>query len=397
MRKLAILHFNAVELYPPAMNLLKCMGGVTDWKVRAFTLRQQARASGRDDDSRRPFAAGSDHVEVLRYGAAGRKGAAAYLNYLKHYAGTLLQLIRWRPEVVLYYETLSAPTVYFYKRFLNRRVRVFIHYHEYTSPGEYAEAGPLVRWAHGKEKWLYPQAEWISHTNEDRIRMFREDMKGIALPALHSFPNYPPASWSVGGPAGAGGRAEKHPGTPLRLVYAGALSMDTMYTRELAGWVAGQHGAVTWDIYSGNITPEARAFLREQDGSLIRLHDAVDYYELPVVMAGYDVGVILYNGHIPNYIYNAPNKLFEYLACGLDIWFPAVMKGCLAFVTSGTYPRISAVDFGKMDELSWKELTIRSGLQYLPGKFVCEVEFDILIQSLRTSHEQPQQSKGVLD
>jgi len=382
MRKLAILHFNPVELYPPAMNLLRSMGGVGDWVVRAFSIWPAVGASREDGAARRTFAVDSDNVKVLRFGVAGRKGANAYLSYLKHYVCTLVQLIRWRPEVIFYYETLSAPPVYFYKRYLNRGVRVFIHYHEYTSPGEYAEAGPLVRWAHRKEKWLYPLAEWISHTNEDRIGMFREDMKGIALPPLHSFPNYPPASWSGIYPG-------NRPGRPLKLVYAGALSMDTMYTRELAEWVVGQRGDVTWDIYSGNITSGARAFLQEQDGRLIRLHDAVDYYGLPAVMAGYDVGVILYKGHIPNYIYNAPNKLFEYLACGLDIWFPAVMKGCLGFVTSGTYPRISAVDFDEMNGLSWEELTSRSGLQYMPGKFVCEVEFDILIQSLRTSHEQP--------
>jgi hypothetical protein len=29
----------------------------------------------------------------------------------------------------------------------------------------------------------------------------------------------------------------------------------------------------------------------------------------------------LYKGHIPNYIYNVPNKVYEYLACGLQVWY----------------------------------------------------------------------------
>ena len=38
-------------------------------------------------------------------------------------------------------------------------------------------------------------------------------------------------------------------------------------------------------------------------------------------MADYHIGLTLYNGHIPNFVYNVPNKVFEYLACGLDVWY----------------------------------------------------------------------------
>lgn len=56
---------------------------------------------------------------------------------------------------------------------------------------------------------------------------------------------------------------------------------------------------------------------------LFCLDSGINYSDLPGVIRAYDVGVILYNGHIANYVFNAPNKLFEYLACGLDVWSPS--------------------------------------------------------------------------
>lgn len=47
----------------------------------------------------------------------------------------------------------------------------------------------------------------------------------------------------------------------------------------------------------------------------------IDYYELPKELIKYDIGLVLYKGHIPNYIYNVPNKVYEYLACGLQVWY----------------------------------------------------------------------------
>ena len=139
-------------------------------------------------------------------------------------------LTRWRPDTVIYYETLSALPALLYKRTVGRETRLFIHYHEYTSPGEY-EKGPLPgRWLHRIEKRSYRQSDGISHTNADRISLFRNDLTGQGVEDIvFALPNYPPASWR-----GAGGEKAVL-GQPLRIVYAGALGLDTMYTREFAG------------------------------------------------------------------------------------------------------------------------------------------------------------------
>ena len=59
----------------------------------------------------------------------------------------------------------------------------------------------------------------------------------------------------------------------------------------------------------------------------INFRGAISQSDFPLIISQYQIGLVLYKGHIPNYIYNAPNKLFEYLACGLDVWYPICMKG----------------------------------------------------------------------
>jgi hypothetical protein len=169
----------------------------------------------------------------------------------------------------------------------------------------------------------------------------------------------------------------------LRIVYVGALSLDTMYTREFGDWVAQQAGKVNWDIYSDNITPEARDYVLSFADGVIKFRKGVDYYSLPGILSGYDVGVILYNGHIPNYVYNAPNKLFEYLACGLDVWFPAVMKGCMPFVTDGVWPRVLAVDFNRLDVMDIAAAVSRQGLEYAAPHHYAEEALRPLLESIQ--------------
>ncbi len=205
MRKLAILHFNPIELYPPVLNWL---------------------------DFLRKKAGDGFKVRVFARGRIRKNKVVAYLNYLAYYTNATVQLVFWRPEIILYYETLSCLPAYFYKKYINRNSRLFIHFHEYTSLTEYAEAGWLTRWARRKEIELFSRAEWISHTNAERLELFRSDLKGINLPGLQVLPNYPPASWRR---TGAG---PEHTTAQLKLVYVGALSLETFVCREnFSEWV----------------------------------------------------------------------------------------------------------------------------------------------------------------
>jgi hypothetical protein len=371
MKKLAVIHFNPVESYPPALNFLNYLAreqGST--QVCLFSIKKAAGAAS--------AFTGSRNIKQIRPASIGKKGISAYWNYFLFYLVTLIRLIMWRPDVILYYETLSAPPVIFYKRFFRSKLQLFIHYHEYTSGAEYQAAGYLVNKTHQLEKRIYPQAVWISQTNADRVRLFENDCKGVGLPEVRVFPNYPPVAWQ----AAIGKKAGEE--RPLKIVYVGALSLDTMYTREFAAWVVGRKGKVQWDIYSDNITPEARKYLESLAPGPIQFRNSVSYVDLPGVLGGYDIGVVLYKGHIPNYVYNAPNKLFEYLACGLDVWFPSIMKGSLPYVTNGTFPRVQALDFEHLEGLDVSGLIEREGLQKKPFSFFCEPLFALLFHEMNS-------------
>jgi hypothetical protein len=106
--------------------------------------------------------------------------------------------------------------------------------------------------------------------------------------------------------------------------------------------------------------------------TFIQLKEGVDYDKLPFVLKKYDVGVVLYNGHIANYVLNAPNKLFEYIACGLDVWFPTVMKGSLDYTTTGSYPKVMAVDFTSLKDFNLHTAMDRKNHTIQQHPFFCE-------------------------
>ena len=157
-----------------------------------------------------------------------------------------------------------------------------------------------------------------------------------------------------------------------------------MYTKEFADWVIQQQGNVTWDIYSYD-AKNVKQFFTELNCDFIRLKGGINYEELPAILAQYDVGIILYTGHIANYMYNAPNKLFEYLACGLDVWFPSIMKGSLPYVTRQTYPKVLALDFTDLEHFNPDEAICRENHNPQPASFFYENVFDDLARSLLTN------------
>jgi len=70
-----------------------------------------------------------------------------------------------------------------------------------------------------------------------------------------------------------------------------------------------------------------------------------DYSELPHLLTQFDVGLVLYRGNTLNFVHNIPNKTIEYLACGLDVWYPPEMHGMRRFHESFPEERLVPVDF----------------------------------------------------
>jgi hypothetical protein len=162
----------------------------------------------------------------------------------------------------------------------------------------------------------------------------------------------------------------------------GSVGMDMMFTEEVARWVKQMEGFVTWDIFSVNLDAKVLSFFSQLSASNIHLKGYVDYYNLPTVFKNYDVGLVLYKGKIPNHLYVTPNKLFEYHACGLDVWFPDKLVSCLPFITQETYPKICALNFDSLKEVDLKVLIDKSNCRLLHQKYSCEKELQQLINEL---------------
>jgi hypothetical protein len=369
MTSLVIVHFSPVELYPPIQNLvLELEKQNSNFNIKLITTRN--RSFDLID-----FAGQSERVRIFRFAGIGRNQPAIirYINYLKFYGLALLSLIIVRPKRVLYFETISSLPVYLYKKFISRTTELFIHYHEYTSPEQY-QSIKLFGFQHRLEKRLFSDAIWVSHTNMDRLERFKKDLLPVQVKNPFILPNYPSLKWKA--------NPQKMTHLPLKIVCVGALSLDTMYTEKFAHWVINQKGKVIWDIYSYNFTSDVSEFLNGLGTTFINLKPGVEYDKLPDILIGYSVGVILYTGHIPNIVYCAPNKLFEYLACGLDVWFPIEIKTAHDYTTKTTFPRVIPLDFELLDNFDPLVLTDKSGLSSQQSHYFCEDALRPLIQKL---------------
>lgn len=337
MDRFCIVHFQPLEKYPPVVNMLRFLSKETggDCKIEVLTtgtcgFHWELEVPG---------------IIIRRITwwkpSAGRLRRA--WQYLIFNIFSLLFLWRMRPQAILYYETLSAFAPWFYKKWIKRKIPVFIHYHEYTTENEYKTGMVLSRYLHNKELYLYKDA-WVSHTNVKRVELFKKDAGVFQPHNTGILPNYPPAGWMEHIKKVL--RSDDH---RIGFVYVGALSVTSMYSREMALFVAAHPDSCYWDIYSDNHQPEARRFLDELGASNIHFKGAVLYDELPAILPAYDIGVILYNGSTANYVYNAPNKLFEYLVCGLNVWYPPVMEGVKSYENSVTKPWVKGIDFNHLE------------------------------------------------
>jgi hypothetical protein len=372
MKKLAVIHFSAIELYPPVLNWLNYLCGQKNMpEVLVLTMTTPVLFES--------FPEACQNLTIKRNGTAHGAGTyRRYWSYLVYFITSFISLIRFKPDTILYYESLSALPAILYKKLINRHCRIFVHYHEYTSPEEYKNGMFIARFSHRLERDNYFSFIGISHTNDERLRLFSTDNKDCKLPSQYVFPNYPPLSWNrlyTG--------AKKPEGTPLKIVYVGALSIKTMYLEEFFSWIDAQKGKVILDIFSNNHDQQVLAMINSINSSCLNFKGGLNYFDLPAVLANYDVGAILYKGHIPNYIYNAPNKLFEYYASGLDVWLPVNMLGALPYLTKDVYPQILALDFEKLITIDPESLGRHSGLRQQSDSYTAENVYSGLYKVLQ--------------
>ena len=364
--KLAVVHYMPLEFYPPITNFLnevsKTHLAVKIWSTYNNRKRTPYENAHLQQIKRTDFPTETDNT-IMRF-----------VKYIKFNWSCFLGLIHFRPDSILYYESYSVFPVFLYMKLFGKQTRLYIHYHEYESPKNYAQGMRLVRFYHQSEKrYLYNKAIWISQTNSDRLRLFKIDNPKLCSSKLKVMPNYPPASWWQ-----KTKQRKSNISDPIKTVYVGALSLRDTYIKDYCEWLQQQDGGITLDIYAYNLHQDTKDYLENLKSSHVKFHaHGVAYEKLPNVLQEYDIGLILYKGNTLNYIYNAPNKLFEYLACGLKVLYPKVMTGIKPYVVND----VMAVDYNVMTSLNiYKEWLGKEHVTKIT--YTSEMAYNDLIVSL---------------
>lgn len=373
--RLSIVHQLPLERYPPVLNLLEWLDRQTG--VRVQVLSSEA-AGGGDVNST------LTRAEVVRIVSRGAGAVVRWMRTLAWHGRTAWRLKQFRPDVVLSVEPHSALAVWLYFQFFRGRARLLIQHYEYYAEADYCRAGNrLLRLNRWFERSLYLRADRVSQTNSDRLRLFSADNPEIPSEKLVTWPNYPPGSWFSlpprSWPANVHG--------PLRLVVAGALSLRDTYIGPLVEWVLGtEECGCTLDVYASQCDAVTAEWLRERCGERLRFHaGGVAYSELPGVLRTFDVGLILYRCRTVNFVWNATNKLFEYLTCGLDVWYPPCMLGIAPYARSTAAPRVLETDFDNLQALDLSARKTRSHLPTIPWTTTCEDALKPLLELLEAA------------
>lgn len=334
MRTITIIHYLPISYYPPAMNLVDIIENAAEVEVVSTKPNNgMLRYMPNKAKLFTPIMCKGKGPSILRL-----------FKYIWFSFFCIIKLIQVRPKTVMYYESVSAFPVFIYKRFVNKKADIYVHYHEYSSEDEYNLPGrrlfAMNHWI--ERRWLYHHCERISQTNKKRLEMFLRDNFMIDKSKACVFPNYPPKSWWC--------KNKKHNGDVCKCVYVGSLSLQDTFVRQFCEWVSRQNGRVTFDIYCFNFPKDTLDSVTAMDCPNITFHkEGVSYLDIPLLFDRFDVGLILYKANTINFQWNETNKFYEYLICGLDIWYPKEMLLLHNMDKSQFAPNVKELDFDSID------------------------------------------------
>jgi len=370
LKRLFVLHILPLEFFPPVTNLLNILNNDVDLSTSVFsTFNTKKRPDYR-----------LTNIPIHRtvYPANASNFVFKILYFFASIVFPVYRMLVFRPNVILYFEPHSAFPVYIYKKFFNKKVSVFIHYHEYYPKEAFKDpAMASINFYHQLEMaFLYKKAEWISQTNSDRLDFFSKDYPNIKKRKLHVLANYPPSSWFNKNQTAVDDGI-------VKMFYIGAISFESTYIREVVNFVIERPKRLKLDIYSYNIHSDAKLFLESLNMSNINFFDkGLPYEEIPKTASQYNLGLVLYKPHNTNYKYNAPNKLFEYLVCGLDVWVSEKLLGCKPFLNENSKPNVLAVNFENLTDEVLDSFDSTNQTQR-EIRFNCQNELKQLIQEIK--------------
>ncbi|MEO8413547.1 MAG: hypothetical protein ABI472_07795 [Ginsengibacter sp.] len=373
-QKLFIIHFQPLELFPPAMNMIDYLSRISEQKIIVITNK----------NSNLDLLSKYEPVNVKIYRPAKLSGPSMYryLNYFFFYLSAFFLLLRHHPKLVLYFETLSSWPALMYKK-IKKRTSLMVHYHEYTEPKLYGEGMFLVRWMHEIETKMYGKFSWISHTNPVRLQIFKNDEKLESMSAsiFHVLPNYPPKSWLTIK------KNDSLKNKKKRLVFVGSLGYKNMYLQEVIDWLDIHPEELSLDIYAYKIDEKAKQVLAKANNKNIRYCGGCDYFSLPEILINYDIGLVIYKPFSQNTIHAVSNKVFEYLACGLDVWFSVDMTYTFEYARQSVYPKVIPVNFKELNSFDFALAISKENLQYEASPFFYENVYPEVLNHINVEND----------
>jgi len=293
-----------LEKYPPTMNLISdVLSQHPAYKISVFTSINSSPYKGLNYSK----------VKIFRFGSVSENSVIRYFYYIIYNLLGTLMLLLTRPDIVIVYESLSIFPAFIYAKFFPGK-KIHIHYHEYVSLPEKEVASRYMKFLFDCEEKLLRKCT-SSQTNDDRKKLFLKDYSYLKSESLFVYPNMPPISWWRD--YGQFKRPRKD--GKIKLVYLGALDSRTMYLEEVLQWVSQNSDKLELTLISQQYNQRTKEVIERFTTENIFLKQAIDYFELPRELVNYHVGLVLYKGHMPNYVYNVPNKVYEYLNCGLKV------------------------------------------------------------------------------
>jgi hypothetical protein len=368
-KKIAIVHYLPIEYYPPVTNFIRVVSTKNNLHLQIFTTHNAK--------NRNVFETRNARIYRTFSTAYAPNNWVRLLGYFLFNALTFLRLCWFNPLVVLYYESYSAMPVYWYFKLFGKNKKLWMHAHEYFNAEWYSAGMKTVKLYHQLEvNYLYRKATGLSQTNDKRAELFLNDYPFIPKDKVHVVPNYPPLSWFK---PDSGLKIQ----SPLKVVYMGSLSIKNTFITEFCEWVLTQKENVIFDIYAYNIEKETRDYLENLASSQVRFFEkGVEYDKIPEILSQYHIGLILYKNFNVNFQYNETNKLFEYLVCGLDVWYSSEMEGPDRHKTKNTYPKVVKTDFSMMNLFDLKTAINRENCSCRPFHFECESVYEELLSKL---------------
>ncbi len=291
----------------------------------------------------------NSNSEILRIGECYGSVINRYLCYLQFAIIGFWKLLEFKPKAILIYESYSVVPVFLYS-IICPKVKLLIHYHEFESKAEKQRASSYSKFLYFLEKWLLSKAIWVSQTNIDRKRKFQELYPQLNEKQLRGFPNYPSKTWVENGKNRNAENSEI-----IKFIHVGSLGIETTYISEFVEWIQSQNGRANLTVVSQNLEQAVRDLIDKNPW--VTLIGNVPYQELPNIIRVSHIGVVLYKGHIPNFVYNVPNKVNEYLACGLNVWYSDVLISTQKFAEENSKYPLYSVDFSKGKELMGAEFS----------------------------------------